>query len=194
MAIPCGPALLGVGCGSNEPAKPAPAVEAKPAEPAIPGEIQQAAQALLGSETQVMAFGDLAKTGAQQFLAANVVPKTPQNSIPGTIVTRAIVAEKISGSWTEVFRCDEHLKNSRGFLGMTPIEPVTAWRLQYEQNAEHGLQLYFTPVKAATIDAHVLPIGIRWNPKTSRYQSLDRTFEIFLTEAPLLDVPRSRLR
>ena len=183
--------LLG-GCGAEAP-KPAPQAETKPTEPAIPEEIQAAAKAFLGSESQELAFGDLAKNGKQQFLAANVVPKTPTNNLPGTIVTRAIVAENDDGKWVEVLRCDEHLKNPKGYLGLTPLAPVTGWRLQFEQNAEKGLQLYFTPLQGTT-DSHVLPIGVRWNPATKRYQSLDRTYEHFLLESPALNDVRSRLR
>jgi len=183
--------LLG-GCGTEAP-KPVPQAETKPAEPAIPEEIQAAAKAFLGSESQVLAFGDLAKNGKQQLLAANVVPKTPTNNLPGTIVTRAIVAENDDGKWVEVLRCDEHLKNPKGYLGLTPLAPVTGWRLQFEQNAEKGLQLYFTPLQGTT-DSHVLPIGVRWNPATKRYQSLDRTYEHFLLESPALNDVRSRLR
>jgi hypothetical protein len=183
--------LLG-GCGAETP-KPAPQAETKPAEAAIPEEIQAAAKALLGSEAQVLVFGDLAKNGKQQFLAANVVPKTPTNNLPGTIVTRAVVAENDDGKWVEVLRCDEHLKNPKGYLGLTPLVPVTGWRLQYEQSPEKGLQLYFTPLKGTT-DSHVLPIGVRWNPATKRYQSLDRTYEHFLLESPSLQDARSILR
>jgi len=183
--------LLG-GCGADAP-KPAPQAETKPAEPVIPDEIQAAAKALLGSESQVLVFGDLAKNGKQQFVAANVVPKTPTNSLPGTIVTRVVVAESDDGKWTEILRCDEHLKNPKGYLGLTPLAPVTGWRLQFEQNAEKGLQLYFTPLQGTT-DSHVLPIGVRWNPATKRYQSLDRTYEHFLLESPALSDVRSRLR
>jgi len=183
--------LLG-GCGADAP-KPAPQAETKPAEPVIPDEIQAAAKALLGSESQVLVFGDLAKNGKQQFVAANVVPKTPTNSLPGTIVTRVVVAESDDGKWTEILRCDEHLKNPKGYLGLTPLAPVTGWRLQFEQNAEKGLQLYFTPLQGTT-DSHVLPIAVRWNPATKRYQSLDRTYEHFLLESPALNDARSRLR
>ena len=183
--------LLG-GCGVDAP-KPAQQAETKPTEPVIPEEIQAAAKALLGSESQVLVFGDQAKNGKQQFLAANVVPKTPANSLPGTIVTRAFIAENNDGKWTEIFRCDEHLKNPKGYLGLTPLAPVTGWRLQFEQNAEKGLQLYFTPLQGTT-DSHVLPIGVRWNPATKRYQSLDRTYEHFLLESPALNDVRSRLR
>src|SRR5213082_3572928 len=104
--------LLG-GCGTEAP-KPAAQAEEKPAEPAVPDEIQSAADSLLGKETQVLLFGDLAKNGKQEFLAANVVPKTPTNNLPGTIITRAVVVENSDGKWSEVLRCDEHLKNQKG--------------------------------------------------------------------------------
>ncbi|PYU81549.1 MAG: hypothetical protein DMG50_15425 [Acidobacteria bacterium] len=180
------------GCGTDA-SKPAPQAETKPAEPAVPEDIQLAAKALLGSESQVLLFGDLAKNRKQAFLAADVVPKTPTNNLPGTIVTRVVVAENTDGKWAEVLRCDEHLKNQKGFMGLTPLVPVTGWRLQYEQNDEKGLQLYFTPLKGA-IDTHVLPIGVRWNPATKRYQSLDRTYEHFLLESPSMQDARSTLR
>src|SRR5712691_8962740 len=180
------------GCGADAP-KPASQAETKSAEPAVPEEIQLASKSLLGSESQVLVFGDLAKNGNQEFLAANVVPKTPTNNLPGTIVTRAVVVENADGKWTELLRCDEHLKNQKGFLGLTPLTAITGWRLQFEQSEEKGLQLYFTPLKGAT-DSHVLPIGVRWNPATKRYQSLDRTYEHFLLEAASLGDARSRLR
>ncbi len=182
--------LLG-GCGAEAP-KPAAQAEAKPAEPAVPDEIQSAADSLLGKETQVLLFGDLAKNGKQEFLAANVVPKTPTNNLPGTIITRAVVVENSDGKWSEVLRCDEHLKNQKGFLGLTPLTSVTGRRLQYEQR-DKGLSLYFTPLKGVT-DSHVLPIGVRWNPQTKRYQSLDRTYEHFLLESASIEAARSKLR
>lgn len=187
---------LSVGCGQESPTpkQVTPAAEATPAPPAIPEDIQNAANGLLGTETQVLLVGDLAKTGDQQFLAANVVPKTPKNNDPGTVVTRLVVAENKDGKWSEILRCDEHLKNSKGYLGLTPLNPITGWRLQYEQDPQKGLQLYLTPIKG-TGDAHVLPIGVRWNPKTKRYQSLDRTYENFLLESPTLNgTARSTLR
>lgn len=183
------------GCGPDAP-KPKPeaaAAEAKPAEPAIPEDIQAAAKQLLGSDAQVLLFGDLAKTGKQQFLAANVVPKTPKNNIPGTVVTRAVVAEEDGGKFTELLRCDEHLKNPKGYLGATPLDSITGWRLQYEQNEEKGLQIYFTPLKVNG-NTHVLPVGVRWNPATKRYQSLDATYEHFLKESATLGDARSTLR
>jgi len=179
------------GCDSTPP-KPA-AEAAKPAEPAIPDEMQEAAKAILGREAQVLAYGDLAKTGKPEILAANVVPKTPQNQIPGTVVTRAVVLEKDDGKWSEILRADEHLKNAHGFLALSPRDSIGGWRLQWEQNAEKGLQLYFTPVKGNS-DPHVLPIGVRWNPETKRYQSMDRSYEHFLLESPSLGEARSTIR
>jgi len=184
--------ILVGGCGTEAP-KPGAQAEVKLDGPAVPEEIQSAAESLLGRETQVLVFGDLAKNGKKQFLAANVVPKTPTNNLPGTIVTRAVVVENNDGKWSEVLRCDEHLKNEKGFLGLTPLSEVTGWRIQYEQSEDKGLQLYFTPLKGVT-DSHVLPIGVRWNPKTQRYQSLDRTYEHFLLESPTIENARSKLR
>ena len=179
------------GCGNATPEQPA--AEVKPAAPAVPDDIQSAADSLLGRETTVLLFGDLAKNGKQQFLAANVVPKSTKNNLPGTIVTRTVLAENDNGHWTEILRCDEHLKNQKGFLPGTPIGGVTGWRLAFEQDPEKGLALYFTPLKGA-VDTHTLPIGVRWNPDTKRYQSLDRSYEHFLNESASLSTARSTLR
>jgi hypothetical protein len=178
------------GCGDTPSERPA--AEAKPTL-AVPEDVQSAADSLLGKETTVLLIGDLAKNGNQQFLAANVVPKSTKNNLPGTIVTRAVLAEKENGQWMEILRCDEHLKNQKGFLPGTPIGGVTGWRLAYEQDPEKGLALYFTPLKGA-VDTHSLPIGIRWNTETKRYQSLDRSYEHFLKESATLNTARSTLR
>jgi len=196
IAMPFLAALFLTGCGgqpASTPEKPAEQAQTKPAEPQVPEDIQAAADALLGSGATVLVFGDLAKTGQQQFLAANVIPKSTKNAIPGTIVTRAVIAQNTDGKWEELLRADEHLKNGKGYLSLTPFESVTGWRLQYEQDADKGLSIYITPVKG-TEDSHVLPIGIRWNPKVKRYQSLDRSYEHFLPEAPSLGNARSSLR
>lgn len=189
----CAPLLLS-SCG-DEPA-PKPAEEAaKPAEPAVPDEIQAAAVSLLGKETKVLIFGELAKNGKQQFLAANVVPKTPKNeNLSGTIITRAVLGEDDDGEWNEIFRCDEHLKNAKGFLALTPLASVAGWRIQYEQDPVKGLQLYLTPIQGAAIDLHLKPIGVAWNPAVKRYQTLDMTYEHFLGESPSLETAKSRLK
>lgn len=185
-------AIVAGGCGTDTP-QGAPQAAAKPAEPTIPEEFDLAAKAMLGSGTQVLLYGDLAKNGKQEVLAANVVPKTPTNNLPGTIVTRVVIGENDNGKWSEVLRCDEHLKNQKGYLGLTPLTAITGWRLQYEQSDVKGLELYFTPLKGST-DSHVLPIGVRYNPATKRYQSLDRNYEQFLIESPSIQDARSALR
>ena len=184
--------VLLMGCGSQGP-KPAAQEAVKPAEPAFPPEAKDAAQALLGSEAQVLLFGDLANTKKQQLLAANVIPNTPKSVVAGTVVTRAVVAENEDGKWVEVFRADEYLKNPKGFLGLTPLQSVTGWKLQHEQNAQKGLTLYFTPIKSGS-NEKTLPIAVQWNPAVKRYQSLDLHYEHFLMETPSLENPRSMLR
>lgn len=184
--------MIGAGCGTSTAPSQNSQTETKPAAPAVPDDIQAAADAFLGKETTVLTFGDLAKTGNRQFLAANVVPKTPKNSLPGTIVTRAVLAEESGGSWHELVRCDEHLKNEKGYLGGSPIEAVAGWRIQFENNAIEGFHLYLTPVKG-TDDPHVLPLAVRWNEKVKRYQTLDRNYEHFVPEATSLGPARSHL-
>jgi len=181
--------VLMAGCGAEAPKQ----AEQKPPEPAVPEECQAAAEALLGSQTQVLLFGDLAKNGKQQILAANVVPNTPKSVVAGTVVTRAVVAENDDGKWMELMRADEYLKNPNGFLGLTPLQAVTGWKLQYETSAEKGLSLYFTPVRKGE-NEKTLPIAVRWNPATKRYQSMDPSYERFLTEAVSLEHPRAVAR
>lgn len=189
----CAPFILS-GCGDEPASKPAEEA-AKPAEPPVPDEIQAAAVSLLGKETKVLIFGELAKNGKQQFLAANVVPKTPKNeNLSGTIITRAVLGEDDDGQWNEIFRCDEHLKNAKGFLALTPLTSVAGWRIQYEQDPVKGLQLYLTPIQGAAVDPHLKPIGVAWNPAVKRYQTLDMTYEHFLNESPSLETAKSRLK
>ena len=186
---------LGALAGCSRPATPAAAeAPAKPAEPATPPEIQSVAASVLGSEAEVLVFGDLAHTGHRQVLAVNRLAKTPPGVVPGTLVTRAVIVEDDSRKWKEVLHCDEYLKNPSGYLGATPIAQVTGWRLQHEQNAEKGLLLYFTPLDLAATGGHIPTIGVRWNPKAKRYQSLDRNYENFLTEVPQLEKFNSRLK
>ena len=40
----------------------------------------------------------------------------------------SVLAEESGGSWHELVRCDEHLKNDKGYLGGSPIGPVAGWR------------------------------------------------------------------
>jgi hypothetical protein len=179
------------GC-DNQPAKSV-VVEKKPVEPAVPDELQDVGRALLGSDAQVLLFGDLAKNGKQEVLVANVLPNTPKSVIAGTVITRAVVAENQDGKWVELVRCDEYLKNAKGYLALTPLLPVTGWKLQYEESPDKGMTLYFTPVKTGSTQ-RTLPIAVKWNPATKRYQSMDQSYQTFLGEAATLENQRSTLR
>jgi hypothetical protein len=180
------------GCQSEAP-KLVAQTEKKPEAPAMPAEYQDAAKALLGSDAEVLLYGDLGKNGKQQVLAANVVPNTPKSVVAGTVVTRAVVAQNDDGKWVELMRADEYLKNAKGFLALTPLQAVTGWKLQYEDSPEKGMSLYFTPVKTGSSE-RTLPIAVRWNPQTKRYQSMDPSYQHFLGEAASLENPRSTLR
>src|SRR5271168_1178548 len=174
------------------PASPG-STPAAPATPAVPDDIQKAAETALGSETEVLLYGDLAKNGTRQILAVNRAKATPQMTMPGTVITRGVILENIGGTWKEILRCDEHLENPKGFLGNIPLAPVNGWRLQYEQDNDKGLLLYFTPATDPK-GARMLPVEVRWNIKAKRYQSLDRNFENFLYELPALETPESQVR
>jgi hypothetical protein len=186
-------AIVCVSCSGSSSAPPKKeAAAAASATPTIPVDIQAAADAALGAETDVLAFGDLAKNGHQQILAVNRVKSTPETAIAGIAAMRAAVIENDGGTWKEIFRCDGHLKNAHGFMGGTPLSPVGGWRLQYEQNPVKGLQMYFTPI-AKPVGGYIQTIGVRWNPEVKRYESLDRNYEQFLGEVPALDTPQSQL-
>jgi hypothetical protein len=176
---------------SSAPAKREAAALA-PAAPAVPADIQAAADAALGADTDVLVFGDLAKNGHRQILAMNRVKSTPEAAVAGIAATRVAVIENDGNNWKEIFRCDGHLKNAHGFMGGTPLSPVGEWRLQYEEDAQKGLQMYFTPI-AKPVGGYIQTIGVRWNPQEKRYQSLDRSYDEFLGEVPALDTPQSQL-
>ncbi len=184
-------AVMFVACG--EAPKPAePAAQQTPAAPVIPPEIEAAVKSVLGSEAEVIVWGDLALTGNQQALAINRLKTTPKGAVPGTLLVRAALVSKEGMKWRELFRCDEHLKNPKGYLGGTPIAGVNGWRLQYEQSPETGLTMYFTPLEQPA-GGYIQTIGVRWDPKVKQYRSLDRNFEKFLAEVKMLGTVRRQL-
>jgi hypothetical protein len=195
-------ALTVAACGGTSPSAPksetgsapiAGSAPVVPAAPAVPDDLQKAAEQSLGSETDVLLFGDLSKNGQQQVLAVNKVKALPPGVPRGNAIMRAVVLEKDGSNWKEVLRCDEHLQNQKGFLGGTPLAPVNGWRMQVEQDPDKGLLLYFTPL-AAPKGGYAVPVEVRWNPRAKRYQSMDRTFENFLSELPALETPESQVR
>lgn len=172
-------------CGSSP--HPSSDQAAKPAGPTYPPAVDKVAQQLLGNETEVILYGDLAKNGKQEALVVNRVKKPPDNLVPGTLVTRAAIIEDEGGdSWKEVLLCDQHLKNPKGFLGGIPLAEINGWRIQTEQDPAKGLTLYFTPLQKPE-GGYMQTIGVRWNPAVKRYQSLDRNFDQFVMEVPSLE-------
>jgi hypothetical protein len=178
-------------CGSSTPTAKQEA--AKPAAPAVPDTIQKAAESDLGSEAEVLVYGDLAKNGKTQALVVNRLKVAPQTAVPGILVSRVSIIEKDDGRWREIFRCDEHLKNERGYLARNPLADVGSWRLQYEQNPTKGLALYFTPLSKPA-GGYIQTLGVLWNPEVKRYETLDAGYKHFLTEQPTLEIPQSPVR
>lgn len=184
--------VVAASCGGSPASNQVASEPPKPPAPEIPADVQQVAQSALGSDAEVVVFGDLARTGTQQVLAV-LRFKNPPEGTTGLRITRAVIVEKQVKGWTEVLRCDEHLKNPQGFLGGAPIAPVNGWRLQYEQHEDNGLALYFTPLQKP-VGGYLSTIGVRWNPQVKRYQSLDRSYQQFLGEIPPLEMPQVRLK
>ena len=63
-------------------------------------------------------------------------------------ITRAAILEKNNGKWSEVLRCDEHLKNPNGYLGGSPA--ARGHRLAAgisSRIAKQGLEMKFTPAE-----------------------------------------------
>ncbi len=197
-------ASLMAGCNPGEQTTP-PEKAARPTAPAVAPETQQVAEAALGKQAEVVALGDLARNGLEQLLVVNRFEMAaragvgPGNS-SGIFITRAVIVEKSNDKWAEVLRCDEHLKNPSGYLGGSPAAPVTGWRLELTRDTHQGLELRFTPAEAGrerssnTGEAENRTITVRWNTKAKRYQSLDRSHEGYLGEAPTLETPQSILR
>ena len=187
--------------GSPAPAQDASQMEGSSRRGPASADIQVAASLLLGSNAEVLAFGNLAGNGHVQALVVNRAV-TSQSSAgeaapAGTQVvpfTRAAVIERNGTRWIEVLRCDEHLTNSKGFLAGAPLSPVTGWLVRWSQQEDGVVQaMYFTPGRP---QGEVLPepVAVRWNPKVNRYQSIDRTTNQFLNELALLETPTSTLK
>jgi hypothetical protein len=138
--------LIGLVCvsvgimGCDSPAKnPAADTSApKPSASAVPDEIFAAAKGALGSETEVLAWGDLALTGKQQILAINRLNKPDLTTGSAAVFTRLAILENDSNQWKEILLCAEHLKNTNGFLGGTPTAAISQWHLQFEKDPKRG--------------------------------------------------------
>lgn len=176
--------LMLASCGGNS--HPNMQLAAKPAGPVYPPAVDQATQKLFGTETGVLAYGDLAKNGKPEALVVSRLKITPKEIVPGILVWRTAIIENEGDSWSEVFLCEQHFKNPKGFLGGQPLSPVNGWRLQYEQDPKKGLEMYFTPLQKPA-GGYIQTFGVRWNPAVKRYQMLDRNFEKFVGEVSTLE-------
>jgi hypothetical protein len=165
-----------------------------PGTPGVPPEAEAAARKLLGADSKVLAFGDLAHDGHKQALVINPLEQSTTRPGQGIQFRRAGVLEQRGARWAEVLRCDEYLKNPHGYLAGTPILPVTGWRLRFEPGGENKKpEFYFTPLGGQE-NAHPRSIGVRWNARVARYESMDATGKHFLAELPSLEIPASELR
>ncbi|MBZ5642213.1 MAG: hypothetical protein LAO19_05595 [Acidobacteriia bacterium] len=200
-------ALFLAGCHSS---KPAPAANGG----ADPGgkqaaESQSMAEAALGKQAEILEHGDLARNGAEQILAVNRIAnaqraagKPADAADPASIfIRRAAILEKSGGKWSEVLRCDEHVKNPNGYLAGTPAARVSGWRLEYSLDSGKGLEMKFIPADSdadgagsGSSESPGKSVVVRWNKSAKRYQSLDQSMERYLTEVPTLETPMSILK
>jgi hypothetical protein len=204
LALLLGASVLCVaGCNSAQPALSS-GQRGHAGPPGDLTETRKIAEAALGKQAQVLAHGDLARNGLEQVLVVNRFTQSRDaGAAPASeiFITRAAVLEKSGGKWTEVLRCDEHLKNPKGYLGGAPAARASGWRLEYAADTNLGLEMKFTPVDldggkrdSGAGDLAGQTVVVRWNKKAKRYQSLDRSHERYLIEAPTLETPQSILK
>lgn len=200
-------ALSFTGC---RPAQQPMSSEEKPsAETAdIADEARGAAEASLGKQAEILAQGNLAHNGLEQVLVVNRLSAGTKGSMgdanPKAIfVTRAAILEKSGGKWSEILRCDEHLKNTYGYLGNSPKERINGWTMEYTQDAKQGLEMKFTPAEifdavhvrtGERVGLKIPALDVRWNKNEKRYQSFDQSHERYLSEVPSLETPQSILK
>ena len=200
-------ALWMAGCHSAQQAAPD-GVTAAPQRANAADEARGVAEASLGKQAEVLTRGNLAVNGREQVLAVNRVSMGAASSAAEAtaspiFVTRAAILEKNDGKWSQVLLCDEHLKNPDGYLGGSPAERITGWRLEYRQDANDGLEMKFTPADkydAALANAeqssgqNFPTFVVRWNKSAERYQTYDQSHERYLSAVPSLETPQSILK
>jgi hypothetical protein len=197
--------LLLAGCHSAQQPEPVKEIS-NPGMVGMADETARVAEVALGKQAEILARGDLARDGQEQLLVVNRFAKAPRSgngseNSPAIFITRGVILEKSNGKWTEILRCDEHLKNPNGYLGGSSVARATGWQLEFRTDAWQGLELKFTPANNDTGKEGTgtgEPVGhtmvVRWNSQARRYQSLDASHEGYLSEAPALETPQSILR
>lgn len=205
LALLLGTALLPAGCRRQRPATREAKSASEPADAV--DDARKVAEASLGKKSEVLLQGDLAQNGREQLLVVNRYAAGAEASAGDTsrvvFVTRAAVLEKSGGNWSEILRCDEHLKNPNGYLGGSSAARVSGWRLEYRRDATQGLEMKFTPVEDPGPEAAGAKEGpgaagttfdVRWNRNAKRYQTYDQSHERYLGDVPLLEIPQSHLK
>jgi hypothetical protein len=203
------PWIMALSLSGCQTAQQQPANDKAAAEAArVADEAKEVAQSSLGKQAEILAQGDLALTGREQLLVVNrfassqQISKGDANPSP-ILVTRAAVLEKNDGKWSQILLCDEHLKNTNGYLGGSPKARVTGWRLEYSRDSKEGLEMNFTPAeKLDAVNANASQsseqnnsaFDVRWNKSAKRYQSFDSSHERYLSEVPSLEIPESFLK
>ena len=197
-------------CGNDHNSSTAATTAPAAAAPAtvIPDEEAAAAKAALGSDAQVLLFGEVGGAGTQQVVAIDALPGAPSAPMdqyirrgaptppnigePGVKVSRVSILDKENGSWSEVLRVDEYLKNRNGYLRGGPATAVAGWSLQ--PGVEGGRQVLHFTALAPEAAVRSGPISVAWNPKTKLYQSLDLSGKQFLGETRTLDTAKSQMK
>lgn len=198
-------ALLLAGCKQGSPTTAAEAAATQVAQETT-SKFQQVAEAVLGKQAEVVAHGDLARNGLEQVVVVNRADKGKATEIDADtssdmLITRAVIVQKNNDKWAEVLRCDEYVKNPRGYLGGSVTGPVTGWHLKISKDAQTGLELQFTPAvtgqelqSSKEDESGSRTIVVRWNTNTKRYQSLDQSHREYQGEIPALETPQSILK
>ena len=159
-------------------------------------EYQEAGDAVLGGKSEIVAAGDLAGNGTLQILAIQGEPVADaagddRNQNKERRIWQAALLEKQGGRWQELLRADQHLKNGYGYLGATPPEGVASWMLRWEEGAQ-GMTFFFAPITGR--GANRKPIAVRWNPAVGRYQAMNGTGKMFLSDQATLSPVKMDLR
>ena len=144
LVLACGGlALWLAACNSAQPAAPAdPMPRAAETDPQA-DRAQEVAEASLGKGAEVLGYGNLAKNGQEQVLAAvRFLKNRPEETVePGSgliYASRVAVLEEAAGKWAQVLLCDEHLKNPKGYLERTGSTLGGGWRLEYRRDPQAG--------------------------------------------------------
>lgn len=208
----CGLAMLQTGCQSSPPRPASNEVESPGPAADVVDDVRWAAEASLGKQSEILLQGDLALNGREQLFVVNrlQLPRSLRKGDfePGpsrVFVARAAILEKEKerGKWSEILRCDEHVKNPSGYLAGVSTDSVAGWRIDYNVDSGRGLEMNFSPAvvylpddykPSQNLETKSRNFEVRWNRNAKRYETYDQSHERFLGEVPSLEIPQSRLK